>query len=472
MCKMHKIRGNCRREVRELRNVLYIHTHDSGRVLSPYGYKAPTPNLEDFAKEAAVFRNAYCAGPTCSPSRAAMLTGTYPHQTGMLGLAQRGFSMDCSRHLVQYLNRNGYDTALCGIQHEAGWYLDRGQGAKQIGYGEELTRDNSGYRQEDLVKWDQENAGEVCAWLRERVKRENEKERPFFLSYGMYATHRRFPDEIDPEIYPELSVPPYPVPDSKETRRDFAGFLTSVKSADGCFGKVIRCLKEEGLWENTIVLFTTDHGIANPFSKCTLFDSGIGVALMMYVPGAKGNGKVMDQLVSHVDVFPTLCELLDLEKPDYLEGVSLVPLLKGGNEPVRTDIFAEINFHTSYEPARCVRTERYKYICYYDTDYLRTNLSNIDESGTKDYFMERGLKDREKYGEALYDLVYDPGERRNLVKEPEYEMVLQEMRDRLEAYEERTEDPIRSGSVEVRPGWKVNRRECQTASSKNPEDYI
>ena len=145
-----------------MKNVLYIHTHDSGRILSPYGYKVPTPEMELFAREAAVFRNAYCAGPTCSPSRAAMLTGTYPHQTGMLGLAQRGFSMDYGRHLVQYLNQNGYRTALCGIQHEAGWYLDVKQGAGAIGYQEELTRDNAGYRQEDLVDWDKENALEVC----------------------------------------------------------------------------------------------------------------------------------------------------------------------------------------------------------------------------------------------------------------------------------------------------------------------
>lgn len=65
-------------------HILYIHTHDSGRILSPYGYKVPTPEMESFAKEAAVFRNAYCASPTCSPSRAALLTGTYPHQNGML----------------------------------------------------------------------------------------------------------------------------------------------------------------------------------------------------------------------------------------------------------------------------------------------------------------------------------------------------------------------------------------------------
>lgn len=72
-------------------NILYIHTHDSGRVLSPYGYKVPTPAIEKFAGEAAVFRNAYCVGPTCSPSRAGLLTGTYPHQNGMLGLSQERF---------------------------------------------------------------------------------------------------------------------------------------------------------------------------------------------------------------------------------------------------------------------------------------------------------------------------------------------------------------------------------------------
>lgn len=454
-----------------MKNILYIHTHDSGRVLSPYGYKVPTPNLESFAGEAAVFRNAYCAGPTCSPSRAAMLTGTYPHQTGMLGLAQRGFSMDCSRHLVRYLNAKGYDTALCGIQHEAGWYLDLENGAKEIGYKEELTCDNGGYRQEDLVKWDQENARRVCTWLKGR-SRNQDGEKPFFLSYGMYATHRRFPDQIDPEINPDLALVPYPIPDSREARKDFAGFLTSVKSADQCFGQVVECLKKEGLWENTIVLFTTDHGIANPFSKCTLFDSGIGVALMVYVPGAGANGKVIDSLASHVDVFPTLCDLLGLEKPDYLEGVSLVPLLKGEEEALRQDIFAEINFHTSYEPARCVRTERYKYIRYYDTSYLKINRSNMDESLTKDYFMERGLQDRAKDEEALYDLAYDPGERRNLAGEPEYSRVLADMRQRLKEYEERTEDPILEGLMAVKPGWKVNRKECQKASSKNPEDYI
>ena len=157
-------------------NVVYLHTHDSGRVLSPYGYQVPTPNLEAFAKDAAVFRNCFCAGPTCSPSRASMLTGTYPHQNGMLGLAQRGFHLDYEKHLVRYLNRHDYHTVLCGIQHEAGWYLDEGGGAL-IGYQEELTEDNSGYRQEDLVDWDINNAKKVCEWLEQ-----DSGEKPFFFA--------------------------------------------------------------------------------------------------------------------------------------------------------------------------------------------------------------------------------------------------------------------------------------------------
>lgn len=450
-----------------MRNVLYIHTHDSGRVLSPYGYKVPTPEIEAFAKTSAVFRNAYCAGPTCSPSRAALLTGTYPHQNGMLGLAQRGFELDYGKHLVQFLNRNHYHTVLCGIQHEAGWYLDLEQGASKIGYHEELTRDNKRFRQEDLVDWDKENAMEVCNWLRNRTNQQ-----PFFLSYGMYATHRRFPDHIDEDIQEDYAIPPYPTPDNSETRKDFAGYLMSVKSADACFGQVIRCLKETGLWDDTIIIFTTDHGLANPFAKCTLFDSGIGVNLMIRNPGALANGTVIDRLVSQVDVFPTLCDLLGLEKPEYLEGVSLMPLLDGEKSAVREEVFAEINFHTSYEPVRCIRTERYKYIRYYDTSYLHINQSNIDESGSKNYYLNHDLDTQVKYEEALYDLVYDPGERNNLVGRAEYEEIRQDMYDRLLHYEMKTDDPILKGEIAVRPGWKVNKKQCRMASSKNPDDYV
>lgn len=449
-------------------NVLYLHTHDSGRVLSPYGVKAPTPNLERFAGTALTFQNCYCVGPTCSPSRAALLTGQYPHQNGMLGLAQRGFSIDYTRHLAQFLGRNGYHTALCGIQHESGWYLDthRSHG-RTIGYDEELTLPTQGYPKEELHHWDMENAKIVARWLGER-----DKKQPFFLSYGMHCTHRPFPVEVDPSIDVGSAVPPYPIPNTPETREDFARYLTSAKWADDCVGVVLSALARAGLEEDTLVFYTTDHGLANPYAKCTLFDSGIGVALIMRVPGARANGRVCDSLVSHLDVFPTLCQVLGLSAPDYLEGVSLAPCLEDPEAEVRREIFAQVNFHTSYEPIRCIRTKRYKYIRYFDQGHLVTNPSNTDESPTKAFFSRQGFETRAKPREALYDLVYDVGERNNLIGDPEYGEILQDLRRRLHSEMERTRDPLLQGAIPVRPHWKVNKPDCRQASSKDPNDYV
>lgn len=448
-------------------NILYIHTHDSGRVFSPYGYAVPTPNLMEFAKDAALFRNCYCAGPTCSPSRAAMLGGVYPHQNGMLGLAQRGFSMDYDRHLVNFLNRNQYRTVLCGIQHEAGWYLEEGSGKDVIGYQEELTVSSDGICQEDLTSWDASNAHRVSQWLEDY-----DGKQPFFLSYGMYATHRRFPEQVDESICEDYVCAPYPMPDNSENRHDFARYMTSVMSADRCFGQVMDAVKNRGILEDTIVVFTTDHGLAEPFCKCTLFDQGIGVAFLLRLPGAKANGRVIDGLVSQVDLFPTLCELLNMKKPDYLEGISFTDMLREPNKKIRDEIYAEVNFHTSYEPIRCIRTERYKYIRYYDASWLNLNLSNMDESPPKNYLMERGLKNQTKWEEALYDLVFDMGERRNLALEPEYREIKEELCGKLALHMERTNDPLLEGGIVVLPEWKVNKKECETASSKNPEDYV
>lgn len=448
-------------------NIIYIHTHDSGRVLSPYGYAVPTPNLEVFTKDATLFRNCYCAGPTCSPSRAAMLTGQYPHQTGMLGLAQRGFSMDYKKHLVQHLNSNGYHTVLCGIQHEAGWYLNPKEGAATIGYQEEISSSNKGYRQEDLVCWDRDNAEQVCNWLTGY-----DGAKPFFLSYGMYATHRRFPEQVDAEIHTDFVRPPYPIPDDPVTREDFARYMTSAKSADGCFGKVVDCLKKQNLLDNTLVLFTTDHGLAEPFCKCTLYDDGIGVALILRHPNMEGRGTAVDGLVSHVDIFPTLCEAVGIDCPAYVEGTSILPMLKNREAVIREEIFAEVNFHTSYEPIRCVRTKEYKYIRYYDETYLRINASNVDESPTKDYFNERGLEEQTKYREALYNLVFDMGERYNLAEDPHYLEMKCRLQEKLNAHQVATADPLYEGNIPILPTWKVNRAECRTASSNNPDDYI
>src|SRR3954468_538631 len=99
-------------------NVLYLHSHDTGRYVQPYGHAVPAPNLQKLASEGVLFRRAFSAAPTCSPSRAALLTGQAPHSCGMLGLVNHGFSLaEPSHHLAHTLKRGGYDTAVAGVQH-------------------------------------------------------------------------------------------------------------------------------------------------------------------------------------------------------------------------------------------------------------------------------------------------------------------------------------------------------------------
>ena len=448
-------------------NIVYIHTHDSGTVFSPYGYDSPTENIENFAKEAVVFKKAFCTSPTCSPSRSGLLTGMYPHSNGMLGLANRGFALkDYSWHLVSHLKKNLYKTVLCGIQHEYGSYSDHKGGAAAIGYDFDITSENNYEYQEDYYLWDTANAENVSEWIKENGSNQN-----FFLSFGMFSTHRKFP-EINKEIINENFVKaPYPVPDFEETRNEHAKFLTSAYYADKCFGLIIKALRDNTLYENTIIIFTTDHGIPYPYAKCTLFDSGLEVALIMRVPASPKNGSVTDTLVSQVDIFATLCDLTGLEKPERLQGKSFSEFFTGKSDKHRDEIYGEINFHTSYEPVRCIRTENYKYIKYYDEEYLKINVSNIDVSETKKLLLENDLLSQEKYSEALYDLYNDPGERKNLINNHEYKGILEDLRKRLLKWQEETKDPLLSDGIKISKNWKINKKTSHEPSSKNPEDY-
>lgn len=445
-------------------NVLYLHTHDTGRVVSPYGYGVETPHIQGFCEGAVLFQHAYCASPTCSPSRSALLTGTYPHQNGMLGLAQRGFALDGSRHLARLLSNEGFLSVLCGVQHEVGYYTDHQLAPEALGYEHDLTADASGYAEKDLVVWDRENAKSLVFWLESY-----DGERPFFVSYGQHATHRAWPD-AEPGAE-DFAQPPVNIPNNEVTRADFACYKASVQMADENYGLVLDALERSGHREDTIVLLTTDHGLAYPFEKCTLLDAGTGVLLAMRVPGSHPRRRSFEGLVSHVDVLPTLLDLLGIEKPGYLEGVSHAALFWGEDDPGDEAVFSEINFHTSYEPARAVRTERYKYVRYFDDTWDRVNLSNIDGSTVKNLYLDNDLAERRKPSECLFDLYYDVFETNNVAHDERYAEVLDDMRSRLRDFMERTDDPLLKGAIEIRPEWKVSRRECVAAGSKNPEDY-
>jgi len=415
-------------------NIVYLHSHDTGRYIQPYGYAVPTPNMQKLAEEGVLFRQAFDAAPTCSPSRASLLSGCCPHSNGMLGLAHRGFSMyDYKRHLAHPLRSAGYHSALLGVHHIA-------SNPALIGY-DRIVRPKS-QRVEDVVPGALE------------FFKTAPRNQPFFVDIGFQETHREF-RKPGPNEDPRYSIPPNPIPDTPETRYDFAGFKASARMLDGAVGEVMKAVEVNGLAGNTLIICTTDHGIAFPNMKCNLTDQGTGVLLIMRGPNGLSGGKVSDAMVSHLDIYPTLCEMLDIEKPKWLEGRSMMPLVRGEAKEINEQVFAEVNYHAAYEPKRAVRTQRYKYIKCYD-NRRRPNLPNCDDGPSKSYWLDKGWKDQPMPQEQLYDLVFDPSEVHNLTGDASKAGTLADMRKRLDTWMRATDDPLLHGPVPAPAGAVAN----------------
>jgi N-sulfoglucosamine sulfohydrolase len=234
-----------------------------------------------------------------------------------------------------------------------------------------------------------------------------------------------------------------------------AAYHASAHSLDMGVERVLDALDASGIAENTLVICTTDHGLAFPGSKATLYDRGLGVMLILRGPGGFTGGKASDALVSHIDLFPTICDLLGVEHPEYLQGKSLLPLVTGQAEEVRDAIFAEKTYHVAYEPERCVRTHRWKYVRRFG-DRETPVLANVDDGPSKDLLLANGWAERPIPHEQLYDLIFDPNEARNLADDPSLSGVLQEMRERLDAWMRETRDPLLDGPVPAPPGAELN----------------
>ncbi len=422
-------------------NILYIHSHDTGRYVQPYGHAIPTPNIQWLADQGIMFRNAFCAAPSCSGSRAALLTGEYCHTNGMMGLAHRGFSLyDYDHQLVRVLMAHGYHSELIGEQHISA-------DPRTLGY--------------DVVheipdKFVHSVGPAAIESLRSGIRE------PFFMSVGFFETHRSFfePSSVRDRVY---SLPPPFLPDTPEIREDVAAYKASARSLDHGVGTVLNAVQQTGLDERTLVIFTTDHGLAFPTAKASLLDRGIGVSLIMRGPRLTG-GRALDELVSQVDLFPTVCELAGIDSPPWLIGRSLVPLMNGEEDPgTRCEIFSELTYHAAYEPQRAIRTERHKYIRRFD-DYPYPVLPNCDDSPSKDAYLARGWATRSVARESLHDLFFNPGEGRNLIDNPDYAGVLAELRERLHRWMVDTDDPLLRGPINPPPGAAINAQSQQSAA--------
>jgi arylsulfatase A-like enzyme len=437
-------------------NILILHAHDCGRSIQPYGWPVATPNMQRFAQEGVLFRKAFSVAPTCGPSRAAMLTGEYPHQCGMFGLpGGDGWALkDPSHHLVHVLNAAGYLTALAGVQHEVN-HAD----LSPLGYQRLLdTRPQKG-------EFYPETLDRVEEFLQEP------RDRPFFLSVGFDEPHRnniprpeigvgadseRFSKTryYDPaKLDWRYTAPPPWLPDLPELRRDTESLNEGVRILDAYVGRVLAMLRHRNLEENTLVVLTTDHGIEFTGGKKTLRDQGTGVFLMIRGPGGFAGGKVVESLVSHLDVMPTILAAIRHPRPDWLQGYDLAPLAANPSLAIRDAIFTEQTYHGPMEALRAIRTERYKLVLHHDPVGYR-----MRHDGPTGPLMEGfGAYDRPTGHEELFDLYLDPMEAANRACDPTLKTVKADLMDKIQRWMRETGDCFPSGQFPPIPRTQQSR---------------
>ncbi|MGV8896880.1 MAG: sulfatase [Rhodoglobus sp.] len=411
-------------------DIVLIHCHDLGDWLSCYGMPSvPSPNLEAFAESGVIFDAAFATAPLCTPARSSIFTGRLPHQNGLMGLTHAGWQYNPGVNTLPELLRNeGYRSALIGLQHED---FD----ARLLGYDEVH---GLGFLPRAM-----EVARRVDWWYDQP-----RDDTPTLLTIGIWEVHRPWPREDyefgDPAT---VDVPAY-LPDNSDTRSDIAAFHGAIRQMDEAVGQIIDRINASPKGRETLIIFTTDHGVAFPRAKSTLYDSGVKVAFIVRPPASFGvePGRRED-IVSHLDIVPTLIDVAGGTVGDELEGESLLSVLGGAETEEQHDreLLLEKSFHDRYDPIRAIRTKSAKYIRNFE-DGVRVPLPlDLEESSTR-----AGMGDwpnDPRPPEELYDLGLDPSELTNLIDDPQYQSVRADLVARLEKLMRRTQDPLLAGPI-------------------------
>ncbi|HWC88555.1 MAG TPA: sulfatase [Pirellulales bacterium] len=380
-----------------------------------------TPNIDRLARDGLRFDSAFLTCSSCSPSRASILTGRYPHNTGA---EQLHWPLPAEQTMVsEPLRSVGYWTAAAGK-----WHL--GKAAKG--------------------KFDLVAEGRADQWLPALKKRPAGK--PFFLWLASTDPHRPYkPGATEPPHDPsKVVVPPY-LPDVPETRQDLADYYDAISRLDRDMGEVLAELDHSGAAYNTFIVFLSDNGRPFPRCKTTVYDSGIKTPFIIRWPRQVRPDGISASLVSSIDIAPTMLELAGVAPSSKFQGVSLVPVLSDTTANVRSSIMAEHNWHdyTSYD--RAVRTDRFKYI---RNGYLDLPLTPPADAVSSPTFQAmRRLQAEGKLtaaqqvcfqtprpAEELYDVGRDPHELHNLAADPRNTSELAELRKLLDEWQQQTHD--------------------------------
>jgi len=429
--------------------------------------KVGTPSIDRLAREGVRFTHAFVTISSCSPSRASMITGRYPHSTDAeqlhwpLPAAQVTF--------VEKLKAAGYWTGASGKWHMGQAIKDRFDVVDDPGEAGFQTDPKTG----KMLAADDSGA---AGWL--PLLRQRPKDRPFFLWLAALDPHRDYAENSVPTPHrPADVIVPAHLPDTPEVRGELALYYDEIARLDDNVGKVIAELDRQGVGDNTLILFISDNGRPFPGAKTTMYDEGIRTPLLARWPKGIGRGRVADGLVSSVDLAPTILQLAGVPIPSTVQGKSFVPMLTDPAARTRAEVFAEKNWHDYEDRVRAMRTERFKYIRNDYADLAGTPSADAGRSPTMEALrrlqasggltpLQARIFVQPRPAEELYDVIADPQEVTNLATDPRHAATLAELRGRLEAWGRetgdvlpacRTADEFDRATGKVLPGRKLPR---------------
>ncbi len=407
---------------------------------------ARTPHIDALASQGLRFTEAFLTASSCSPSRASIITGRYPHNLGRAAELHEPIAANLA-WFPTVLRQSGYYTALVGKNH--------------------MTPEPPAAGQSKPAKpWDlvdpgvtPDNHGAEARWT--ATIKNRPKDKPFFCWFASLDAHRNWDADNEwveqkygPKHQPEdVIVPPF-LADEPATRQDLASYYNEVTRFDYFVGEVTQTLASEGELDNTLILVLADNGRPFPRAKTRLHDSGMKTALVAHWPkGIAGEGVTTSSLVSVIDIAPTVIEMAGAEIPETIQGVSMTPIFGDPQSTIRRFAFSEHNWHDYEAHGRSVRDGQFLYI--------RNSRPELAWQGPADSVRSpshqtlRRLRDGEKLSDAqadvfleprpveeLYKTEDDPNQLNNLAFDPEYKQVKSRLSKVLDQWTDETGDAV------------------------------
>jgi arylsulfatase A-like enzyme len=433
-------------------NILWITCEDmSPEHLESYGATLTrTPHTNRLAAEGVKYTNMYSISGVCAPSRSSIITGMYQTSIGTHNMRTLGASAAASD--AYPADFRSYSALLpvgakCFSEHlrEAGYYCTNND------------------------KQDYQFVAPVTAWD-ESSRKAHWKNRasgqPFFAIFNFTITHESqvWSREHEPLLVEpsKVNVPPY-LPDTPAMRRDIARHLSNVMRMDSLTGIVLKELEEAGELENTIIFFYSDHGDGLPYVKREVYDRGLRVPLIVRFPKAKSAGTVNKQLLSFVDLAPTVLSLAGVKIPKTMQGRAFLGSQQA-KQPREYIYAARDRMDSEYDRVRAVRDARYKYIRNYQPEkpFYQNIRYRLQQPGMRDILRlkeEGKLTPQQarwfetKPTEELYDCESDPYEFTNLAEDPAYATKLKELRQAMDQWQQQYGDYGATREMEMVRQW-------------------